>query len=193
MEASGFVLAGGKSSRMGRDKAALPYGGTTLANYVASLVREAAGTVAILGDPERYGALGYPVYPDLIAGCGPLGGVYTGLSVTSSDWSLLVACDMPSLTSAILRTLLDRAASSVTASSATDCVAASGSDGEPEPLCAAYHRRCLPVVKQAIEDKRLKMKDLLGELRTEVVSFASLALVNLNTPAEWREFSEKPE
>jgi molybdopterin-guanine dinucleotide biosynthesis protein A len=189
MEASGFVLAGGKSSRMGRDKAALPYGGTTLANYVAALVREAAGTVAILGDPERYGALGYPVYPDLIPGCGPLGGVYTGLSVTSTDWNLMVACDMPSLSSAILRTLLDRAASSV-----AGCVAASGSAGEPEPLCAAYHRgRCLPVLKRAIEDKQLRMRDLLGELQTEIVSFASLALVNLNTPAEWREFGEKPE
>ncbi len=187
MEASGFVLAGGKSRRMGRDKANLPYGGTTLANYIAMLVRDAAGTVAILGDPERYGQLGFPVYPDLMPHCGPLGGVYTALSVTSKDWNLVVACDMPSISSSILRTLLERASVAQ-----PGCVAASGSSGEPEPLCAVYHRRCLPMLKRAIEDKHFRMKDLMEELQAETVNVASCALANLNTPAEWREFSENP-
>jgi len=182
------VLAGGKSSRMGRDKAALPYAGTTLANYVATLVQAAAGAVAILGDPQRYGSLGYPVYPDLIPACGPLGGVYTALSVTSTDWNLIVACDMPSLSSAILRALLERAGKSN-----TGCVAAAGSGGEPEPLCAVYHRQCLPVLKRAIDDKRFRMKDLMGELGAETVSVPSFLLANLNTPAEWSAFREKPE
>jgi molybdopterin-guanine dinucleotide biosynthesis protein A len=188
MEASGFVLAGGKSSRMGRDKATLPYGGATLAFHMAALVRQAVGTVAILGDPERYGALGYPVYPDVVPGCGPMGGVFTALSVTSTDWNLIAACDMPSLSSTIFRTLLERASKS-----RAECVAASGPSGEPEPLCAVYHRDCLPALQREIEDKRFRMKVLLTELRTETVSVASLALVNLNTPEEWREFSEKPE
>jgi len=188
MEASGFVLAGGKSSRMGRDKAALPFGGTTLAGHVASLVREAAGTVAILGEPQRYLALGYPVYPDLVPGCGPMGGIYTGLSRASTDWNLMVACDMPSLSSAILRNLLERAGVS-----SARCVAAAGSTGEPEPLCAVYHRSCLPAVERAIRDKRFRMMDLLAELQPETVSVASFELANVNTPAEWRQFDERPE
>lgn len=188
MEASGFVLAGGKSSRMGRDKATLPYHGTTLVNHVARLVRDAAGKVAVLGEPTRYGMLGYPVYPDLVPGCGPLGGIYTALSVTSTDWNLMVACDMPSLSLPILRDLLERAGASE-----GECVAASGSTGEPEPLCAVYHRKCAPALKQAIQDKRFTMRDLLKELQSETVSVAPLALANVNTPADWRAFQRKPE
>lgn len=171
---------------MGRDKAALPYAGTTLANHIARLVQESAGTVAILGDPARYGSLGYPVHRDLIPGCGPIGGIYTALSLTSTDWNLIVACDMPLLSAETLGMLLAR-----TPAPGTSLIAASGPDREPEPLCALYHRRCLPVVKRAIENKRFRMKDLQMELETEAVPVASLALANLNTPEEWREFSER--
>ena len=76
MEPSGFVLAGGLSSRMGRDKALLPYRGKTLVEHVAETVSEAlpesSRPVAIIGDPGRYGNLGYPVHPDSVPGCGPL-------------------------------------------------------------------------------------------------------------------------
>ena len=179
---------GEKSSRMGRDKATLPYSGTTLVNHVARLVRDAAGTVAVLGDPARYDMLGFRVYPDLVPDCGPLGGIYTALSVTSTDWNLMVACDMPSLSLSILRNLLERAAEST-----GECVAASGSTGEPEPLCAVYHRRCAPTLKQAIQDKRFRMRDLIKELQSETVSVASSALANVNTPADWRALHRKPE
>jgi len=95
---------------------------------------------------------------------------------------------MPALSSTILRTVLERASKS-----RAECVAASGTSGEPEPLCAVYHRDCLPALQRAIADKRFRMNDLLAELRTETVTVASLGLVNLNTPAEWREFCEKSE
>ena len=182
------MLAGGKSSRMGRDKATLPYAGATLAEYVANLVREVTGAVTVLSDPDRYGSLGYPVYRDLVPGCGPLGGIYTGLSISTTDWNLMVACDMPALTAEALRSLVERAASA-----RGDCVTASKSNGEPEPLCAVYHRRCLPVLKRAIQDKRLRMKDLMPELRTETLTVASALLANVNTPEEWREAIGKAE
>ena len=108
MEATGFVLAGGGSSRMGRDKALLPYRGTTLLAYIASVVRQAAGTATIIGDPDRYSNVGFPVCPDQIPQCGPIGGIYTALSVTASDWNLVVACDMPMLSAPVLRRLIER-------------------------------------------------------------------------------------
>jgi molybdenum cofactor guanylyltransferase len=184
---SGFVLAGGESSRMGRDKALLPYRGTTLLEYLARVVQQAAGSVALIGAPGRYSSLGYPVYRDKFPGCGPLGGVYTALSVSTTDWNLIVACDMPGISADVLRTLLRSAAES-----GKSCIVATGTNGEPEPLCAVYHRGCLPVLARAIEEKRFKMKDLIAELDSMATPVDASALANVNTPAEWAEFEHRP-
>jgi molybdenum cofactor guanylyltransferase len=188
MQASGFVLAGGGSTRMGRNKALLPFRGMTLVEHVAGMVREAAGSVTLIGDPAQLGHLGLTVVPDILLGSGPASGIYTALTVTSSDWNLIAGCDMPGITREILLHLLRRAAVSTMT---TDCVAAAGPGGEPEPLCAVYHRRCLPVVARAIREGRLKMKDLLLELGVEILPVDPAALANVNTPAEWAEFEAK--
>jgi molybdenum cofactor guanylyltransferase len=186
MQASGFVLAGGASKRMGRDKALLPYGGTTLVEHVAKTVRDAVGSVTLVGDPAKLDGLGFPVVPDQIPSCGPVSGIYTALRVSHADWNLIVACDMPSLTSDVLGELLRRAETTV-----TDCVAASGPDGQVEPLCAVYHRRCLRALDQAIRDKRFKMRDLANEMGVTLVPVSPDALANLNTPDEWAEVEAK--
>ena len=183
MQASGFVLAGGASKRMGQDKALMPYGGTTLVEHVAKIVAEAAGSVALIGDPARLGHLGLPVFADELPSCGPASGIYTALRVTETDWNLVVACDMPSISANVLRKLLHHAESAE-----RGCVAAVGPYGQPEPLCAVYHRRCLPALSRAIRDKRLKMRDLIKEIGAVWIPVDATALVNVNTPAEWAEF-----
>src|SRR5882672_6033560 len=98
---AGFVLTGGRSSRMGRDKALLPVagsgpaGGLSLVERTAELVRGAAGSVILIGMPERYAHLGLPVVADIVEDCGPMGGLLTALHVTHADSNLIVACDMP--------------------------------------------------------------------------------------------------
>ncbi len=186
MQASGFVLAGGTSKRMGQDKALLPYNGTTLVEHVAKIVREAAGSVTLIGDPDRLGHLGLAVFPDELPGCGPASGIYTALRISETDWNLVVACDMPSVSPGILRELLSRAETAQ-----RNCVAATGSYGQPEPLCAVYHRRCLPAVTNAIRDKRLRMRDLIKEIGAVWMPVDVSALANVNTPAEWAEFEAK--
>ena len=185
MRRSGFVLAGGASSRMGRDKALLAYRETTLVEYVARTVREAVGSVALIGDPDRYRDLGRAVYRDKLSGCGPLGGIYTALRVSPTDWNLVVACDMPRISVWVLRRLLDPEAKP-----GRNCVMAVGPGGEPEPLCALYHRRCLPVLDRAIREKRFKMRDLVPELGVELRPVDTAALANVNTPDEWAEFEQ---
>ena len=188
MQASGFVLAGGGSTRMGRNKALLPFRGITLVEHIARIVREAAGSVTLIGDPVQLGHLGLPVVPDTLPASGPAGGIYTALTVTSSDWNLITGCDMPALSCGILRGLIRRA---TVASNTIDCLAAAGPGGEPEPLCAVYHRRCLAAVTRAIGEKRLKMKNLLTELAVELIPVDETAIANVNTPAEWAEFEAK--
>src|SRR5262249_800619 len=104
-QAAGFVLVGGRSSRMGPDKALLPAGSRTLAEQSAHSVRQAAGNVTLIGDPEKYASLGLPVIADAVEGSGPMGGIYTALLHSKEDWNLVVACDMPGLAPDFLRAL----------------------------------------------------------------------------------------
>ncbi len=167
---------------MGRDKALLDYRGTVLLDHIARLVRDAAGSVTILGDPARYGHLGYPVLADRVPGCGPLSGIVTALHATKTDWNLVVACDLPRLSSDVLHSLLEAAGGSQ-----SRCLAASGPGRALEPLCAVYHRECLPALERALQDKRFKMKDLLRELEAGTVPVPAAAIANANTLEEWRE------
>jgi len=178
--AAGFVLAGGESARMGRDKALLEIGGQPLVQRVAALVRSAAGSAAIVGEPARYGHLGFPVLADRVRGLGPLGGLLTALEHSGAEWNLVVACDMPALSLALLGRLLQHAETALDAR----CVAAVSGRG-PEPLCAVYHRACLPVVRRAAAEGRLRMTDLLGELGPVPVDSERQTIENINTPAEW--------
>src|ERR1700690_519576 len=186
MQSSGFVLAGGASRRMGQHKALLPYRGTTLVEHVAKIVADAAGSVALIGDPAQLGHLGLRVFPDELPSYGPASGIYTALRVSETDWNLLVACDMPSVTADLLRELLRRAETAE-----RNCVAATGPYGQPEPLCAVYHRRCLPALTRAIRDKQLRMRDFVKEIGAVWVAVDKSALANVNTPAEWAEFEAK--
>src|SRR5882724_876980 len=120
-EVAGFVLAGGQSRRMGRNKALLDYGDGTLVQAVAFEVLKAAGSVALLGDPALYGHLGIRVVPDVIPGCGPMSGLHAALlAAGGAEWILIVACDLPNIESSFLRSLIDAASPEVL------CVAARG-------------------------------------------------------------------
>ena len=175
------MLAGGKSSRMGRDKALLPFHGGALAGHVASTVAAAAGSVILIGDPQKYGHLGYPVLADRKPGVGPVGGIESALSYTTADWNLVLACDMPGISAEFLRGLLD-AAERLNA----DALVPAGPSGRLEPLSAVYHRRCLETLRRALEADVRKVTDALAGL--EVARFAvddTGCFENLNTPEEW--------
>jgi molybdopterin-guanine dinucleotide biosynthesis protein A len=178
---AGFVLAGGQSTRMGRDKALLEIDGQPLVARIALLVEEAAGSAVIIGDPRRYGSLGFRAIPDRIAGLGPLGGLLTALENTTAAWNLVVACDMPGLTVAVMRRLV----LAIPTAGQAQCIVPVSEQGI-EPLCALYHRDCLVDVRQAITRKRLKMKDLAAELTPlQIAGFTSGVFDNVNRPAEW--------
>jgi molybdenum cofactor guanylyltransferase len=182
---AGFVLAGGRSSRMGRDKALLEVEGQCLAGRVAVVVREAAGSVTLIADPEKYGRLGYPVYPDRILDCGPLGGVYTALTVSDAAWNLVAACDMPDLKAPFLVRLLEAAENAD-----CDCLLPAGPSGRPEPICAIYHIRSLAAIERALKGGVRRMLDGLAGLRLEVLQVEGHGpFRNINTPEEWTEYN----
>ncbi|MGA2131090.1 MAG: molybdenum cofactor guanylyltransferase [Bryobacteraceae bacterium] len=181
MGRAGFVLAGGKSSRMGSDKALLPFRGAALACHVASAVQTAAGSVALIGDPQKYAHLGFPVFPDLSPGAGPLGGIASALTYTAADWNLLVACDMPAITPELMADLLHLAESSH-----ADALVPAGPSGRLEPLCAVYHRRCLAALEQALASGVRKVTAALAGLDLHIRQMENPSCFeNLNTPEDW--------
>ena len=167
---------------MGRDKALLPLGDATLIERIAAQVLGAAGNVTLIGPPERYQFLGYPVVADKVPGCGPLGGLYTALSITSAERNLIVACDMPGLTKAFLKQLLE---ASDEAAADVECLVPQSAAGL-EPLCAVYHRRCLVAAEHAVSHKLLKMHDFVNSLKSvKWPVFDPSALKNVNRPEDW--------
>lgn len=185
MSRAGYVLVGGKSSRMGRDKALLPFRGTPLVRSVARSVELAAGSAVLVGDPQRYGALGYPVVPDLYPGEGPLGGILSALNHTAATVNLVTACDLPELSAGFLETLLD-AAEATTA----DALVPVGPSGRPEPLCAVYHRRSLDTLERAFAAGTRAIAAALQDLRIIAFPVTEPAYFqNVNTPQDWADYA----
>ena len=170
---------------MGTDKALLSFRGGPLLVSVARVVRDVVGTVTIVGDPARYGRLGFPVIADLFPGEGPLGGILTVLKHTTTDWNLITACDMPELSPAFLTRL-----SNATAQTGALAVLPRGLSGRVEPLCAAYHRAALEALLPAFENGVRKITIALEGLPAEFLTVTDIKpLQNLNTPEEWAKYA----
>ncbi len=156
------VLAGGRGRRLGgRHKALLTLGDGPIIDRQINTLRPVVNSVAIVAnDRDRYMYLGVPVWPDLHPGVGPLGGILTALTHAADSATLIVAGDMPFLTSAFLRHLINagRDADDI------DIAIPRSNDGY-QPLCAVYHPRCLTVIRRHINAGSLKVTDILPELR----------------------------
>jgi molybdopterin-guanine dinucleotide biosynthesis protein A len=168
---AGFILAGGMSSRMGREKALLEIGGEPLILRTARLVGLVAGSATVIGETPAIRALGLRSVADDWPGAGPLGGIATALRASNAEWSLVVACDLPYLTKAWLEYLVARALESD-----ADAVIAMN-EGGAEPLCAAYRETAEPAIRSAVALGNRKVRSMLENLRGEVIE-----------PEEWKRF-----
>lgn len=186
MKATGILLAGGKSSRMKKNKAFLELEGRPLVERSLVVLQTVFTEVLISSNkPELFAGYDVPVIQDEIIERGPLEGLYQGLKSATNDWAFFVACDMPFLRVEVIRFLF-------TLNSKYDIVVPRLPSGL-HPLHAFYHRRCLPVIENNLEAGRLKVIDLypICSVRyieeTEMQSFPDLSKVfcNVNTPDEW--------
>jgi molybdopterin-guanine dinucleotide biosynthesis protein A len=182
---SGFVLAGGKSTRMGQDKAAVTLNGLTLLQHALAALREVCSDVAILGKQELYGALGQ-VYEDIFPGCGPLGGIHAALSNSKTQFNLIIAVDTPFLAPKFLSYLADRAIDS-------DAIVTTPEiDDYTQPLCTVYSLDFRSIAEQALKKGNYKIVPLFPRDRTLVIkeaelrrfAFAADMFENLNTPED---------
>ena len=199
---SGYVLAGGESSRMQRDgaarvdKALLRFGGETLLERALGVVRDVCGNASILcGPAERCEVLrpyGRTV-PDRVMRCGPMGGVVAALEDAEEDWLLVMPVDLPLLSASALRALVDTAMSN-----GEPKVACFDGVDHRQPLPVVLHRSATPVLREALEsgERRLmpvlrRAAEVLSPLGMRLVPVESLTwLANVNTPEELRAAEE---
>lgn len=186
---AGFVLCGGQSRRMGRDKALLPFRGITLVEHMARLLEDVAGSATLVGAPERYGHLGWPVLADEQAfekgDRGPLAGLVTLLRATEADLNVVVACDMPGLSRGFVLQMLEAAR----LDPGCDAVVPLTTNGL-NPLSAVYRRSALEALASALGEGRLKVRDALKRLKIREIAAEPETLANVNTPQEWVRFVE---
>jgi molybdenum cofactor guanylyltransferase len=179
MRAAGFLLVGGQSLRMGRDKALLRLRSKPLVDHLADTMKAAAGTVTLVGNPEKYGHLGWPAIADAEPGVGPLGGIAAALRLGLHPLNLVVACDLPGVDIAWLARLIHRAEESN-----ARCVVSRDANGDLQPLCGVYHSDCLPVIESMVRRRDFKVRNLTSELRAEVLDAEDI-IANINTPEQW--------
>ena len=192
-----FILAGGKSARMGSDKAFLQLGGRSLLSRALDLARAITPDVRIVGDPEKFVAFG-SIVPDIYPDRGPLGGIHAALSASTTDYNLILAVDLPFIELSFLQFLIAEA------QSAEAMITVPWADGHFHPLCAVYRKAFLPTAEHALDQGRNKLDALFSEVTARVISeeelsaagFDSAIFRNLNTPKEWeqakQQFADRP-
>jgi molybdopterin-guanine dinucleotide biosynthesis protein A len=187
---TGIVLAGGASSRMGRNKAFLRLDDQTLIEVVIECIAQVCAEVLIVaGDVQPYAGLGVPTVADRYRGIGVLGGLHAGLEAATYDLALVVGCDMPFLNPDLLRAFAGWA------EGFDVVVLRHGEQQYVEPLHAAYRRSCLSAIEAVIGEKRRRIVSFFPQIRVRYVTPEDVApfdsrlrsFRNVNTPEEWEE------
>jgi len=186
---SAAILAGGRARRFGgTDKASLLVGGTRVIERQLGALASVADDVRIVtNEPDRYAALGVRIIADRIADAGPLGGLHAALVDAGQDRVVVLACDLPFVTPALLQTLL----AAFETGGEVDAVVPRSARGV-EPLCAVYAARCAAVAERRIRAGNLSMRGLLKDVRVREVGPDVLAafdeetmFLNINTPHDY--------
>ncbi|GAX89959.1 molybdenum cofactor guanylyltransferase [Effusibacillus lacus] len=201
------LLAGGKSSRMGTNKALLPILGKPNIEHIRDQLRSLVPApdergasphfVVVTNEPESYRFLGETMVGDRHPGLGPLAGIQVGLQASPCDWNLVVACDMPMVTAEVGLFLMELAGADRSANEEP-----TGFDavvpvigGQLHPLFAVYHKRCANPIEEMLLSSKLRMIYLLDSLRVKQVTEADFpnhinigqVFFNMNNPEDYQQ------
>jgi molybdopterin-guanine dinucleotide biosynthesis protein A len=198
LDVRAYVLAGGASSRFGRDKALVRFGTSPLLLQIVQLARTCTTEVAVVAGAQKYAALDgkLQIIEDRWPGEGPLGGIITALQHAAAtarpvEWNLILSCDMPFLTAEWVEFLVAHARQSKKEIQVLLPHSAHG----PEPLCACYRTSAAAPLKNVFDRGVRKVTQALKEVRTEVLDesvwkrfdSAGRLFWNMNTPADFEE------
>jgi len=182
----GAILAGGKSRRMGREKLLLPFRGSTVVQAISEALLPLVARLRLIGREPIPSLPQLLAQPDLYPGLGPLSGIHAALATSEADRVLVVACDLPFVTTAFLRGLLEALSPELEA-----VVPCPG--GEPVAVCALYRVSCLDRLASRLERRELAASSFASSLRARFLDDRDLSkfdpsgrcLLNLNTPSDY--------
>ncbi|RLD91671.1 MAG: hypothetical protein DRJ09_00240 [Bacteroidetes bacterium] len=185
-ELTGIILAGGKSSRMGKDKGLCEFNGKALVSYALETLKPLCGKMIISANhfPEKYKQFGVPVISDEIKNIGPMGGIYTCLKHSTTRHNLVLSCDTPFVGIILLKHLLDHVQNE-------QVVAPAHHTFLIEPLSAYYATNVLDAIKQSINNNDYKLINLFKGVRFKSVLMDTLqpfnadqSFLNINKPED---------
>ncbi|MBI2967639.1 MAG: molybdenum cofactor guanylyltransferase [Bacteroidetes bacterium] len=159
---SGFILAGGRSSRMGFEKGMVRIQKQYMIERVLAALSQVAGSMSIISNTNTYSFLKIPLYKDIIPGCGPVGGIYTALEVSQTERNLIISCDIPFVKPGLLQYIIDR-------SRGDDEIILPSEGGLIHPLCGIYRKSIAGNIEHLMANKVYKMMDIIGYFRYRVL------------------------
>ncbi len=180
---SGFILAGGKSNRMGTDKALLLVQDEPLLIWIKKLIEPFCKTIEISGQNSEYDDFNIKMVPDLHTGIGPISGIVSSLKHSSTDWNLLVSVDTPFINKELIQSLFTQIGQ-------YDCIIPEH-EGGIEPLIGLYNKQILPQLEEIINQGDYKLMRLLPKLNTRYVDCNFLVrkyprlFFNINRPEDY--------
>jgi molybdopterin-guanine dinucleotide biosynthesis protein A len=156
---NGVILAGGKSSRMGSEKGVIEVNGEKMIITLCRLLKPLVSNILIITSNSDYQFLGYPLYADLILDSGPAGGIFTGLSCSSTDKNLILPCDTPFLTTDFLHYLIEESGHAE--------ITVPVYKSRIHPLCGVYSKTFLPEWEKRVRNGELKLVELLKHFQVK--------------------------
>ncbi len=179
---SGVILAGGQGKRMGSPKPFLLIDGRRMIDIVMGTLGELFSEILVVTDRKGgFEGRHCKVVEDVVEGCGPLGGIYTGLKEISGESAFFVACDMPFLDTGLVSRILN-----LDDFKNYECIVPRHS-GEIEPMHAVYSRKIIPKIERCLESGRLALRELLADCSCKYVEVDKREIgsfTNINRPED---------
>ena len=158
---NGYILAGGKSSRMGTDKGLLLFEGKPMIQYVIEQMQPIFDKLVIVSNNPEYAKFGLEVIPDLIKDIGPAGGIYTALHQSETKLNFMVSCDMPFVTAAAIEFVIKNTNDSQ--------IVLLENQGKMEPLFGMYSKECEEIWLELIEEGKVKLQEMVLHFKWKTI------------------------
>jgi len=183
---TGIILAGGNSTRMGKDKGLLDLHGKPLIQHVINIINPLVSSTIIIANNSEYNQFGYSVYVDKVKNSGPLAGIVTGLSHSTTNKNIVIGCDLPFISNQLLIYLIDR--------SEEHNITIPSHNNITQHLVGIYTKDCTSIFEVELENRRFKLADAIKLTSLNIVEideslpfYNEKLFHNINTPQELQE------
>ena len=175
-----FILCGGKSSRMQSEKGLVLFQDKPFIEHIIQAILPISDQIKLITATKEYDYLPYQKIPDIILDKGPLGGIYTALTNSETEFNLILSCDIPLISTELLSELISKHNNEAE-------ITVFASESRLHPLIGIYSKKVLPVIKSAIDNDQLKMMDLIAAIPHQILNIdesENFHLTNINSVDE---------